>query len=203
MRKTLLTVVLSGLLAAPALADRAQFQIGYVLDSWTSNFVYSGSEQRIPASFSFSSGDFGLSADTAFVVGDYEQSSAGGLAPASYKSNQISDGTMGASLNLGMGPSLISTVAGTLNVGTGDTTWEGRSSIGAIPFLFEPSYYHGRGWGGNLFWTLNSTGEAFNWSAGAGYLLTTTYDIGLPGQSSFNPGDSLLVMGSMGGSLSS
>jgi hypothetical protein len=74
--------------------------------------------------------------------------------------------------------------------------------VGAIPFVFEPSFYHGRGWGGSLFWSLASTQENFNWGAGAGYLLTTTYTTGVLAQGTFNPGDSLAVMGSMGGSLS-
>ena len=101
-----------------------------------------------------------------------------------------------------LGPSLLSNLAGTLNIGTGDTTWESSSSFGAIPFVFEPSYYHGRGWGGASSWSLASTESAFNWTAGAGYLLTTTYNVGLTDQSVFNPGDSLVVLGGMGGNIS-
>jgi hypothetical protein len=202
-RLVFLTTAAAVLSARVAFAgDQTQFQLGYVFDSWTSNFVYSGTEHRIPASFQLHSGDFGLSAEGAFVAGDYERSASGGFQSASYKSSQFSDSTLSASLDMKMGPTLLSTFTGTLNVGTGDTTWESQSSAGAIPFLFEPSFYHGRGWGGSLFWSLASTQETFQWGAGAGYLLTTTYDTSLTDQSLFNPGDSLILMGSMGGNLS-
>lgn len=203
MKKILGLVLLLGSSASASWAGPMQFQLGYVFDSWTSNFIYSGTEHRIPASLRLTAPDFSLSADTAFVVGDYERTSSGGFTAASYQANQLSDSALSASLDMKAGPSLVSNLTGTLNIGTGDTSWESQSADkGAIPFVFEPSFYHGRGWGGSLFWSLASAQENFNWGAGAGYLLTTSYNTGLAGQSVFNPGDSLVVMGSMGGSLS-
>ena len=94
MRNILLTALF--LMSPKVWADHAQFQLGYVFDSWTSNFIYSGSESRIPASFSLTSGDFGLSADTAFVAGDYEQAATDTTLASSYKSSQFSDSSLSA-----------------------------------------------------------------------------------------------------------
>ncbi len=201
-QKIIFAALFLGLFNSPVSAERVQFQLGYVFDSWTNNFISSGQEHRMPASLSFTSGDLNLSGETAFVIGDYEQMATSTSGASSYQPSQFSDSSVSASVDLHLGPSLLSTLAGSLNIGSGDTNWESRSSNGAIPFLFEPSFYHGRGWGGSFFWSLASTEQAFQWGAGAGYLLTTTYAIGLAGDSTFNPGDSLLVMGSMGGSLS-
>ena len=202
IKKSLAALALSCLIAGPALADRAEFQLGYVFDLWNSNFISSGQEHRIPASFHFSSKDFNLWADGAFVVGDYEQTATGASPASSYKPSQLSDSSLSASYSFHLGPSVLSTASGSVNFPTGDTTWESQSASGAIPYLFEPSFYHGRGWGGSLFWSVAASGDVLQWSLGAGYLLTTTYDIGLAGQSQFNPGDSLLAVGSLGGNVS-
>jgi len=202
IKKNLLAAALLALLSGPALADQAEFQLGYIFDSWTSNFISSGSENRIPASFHFASGDFSLLADTSFVMGDYEQTAVDTSPASSYKPSQFSDSSLSAAMNFHLGPSLLSSVSGALNIPTGNSAWESQSENGAIPFLFEPSFYHGRGWGGSFFWGVTSTEEAFHWGMGAGYLLTTTYNVGLAGESDFNPGDSLLVVGSLGGKLS-
>ncbi|HVZ79194.1 MAG TPA: hypothetical protein VHE12_00180 [bacterium] len=199
MKKTLLALLL---LASPAAAESLQFQLGYVFDSWSSNFIYSGTEHRMPASLRLTTGDFGLSAEGAFVSGDYQRTEGGGLDAGSFQASQFSDTTLTASWDMKAGPSLVSNLTGSVQFASGDTTWEANSSVAAIPFIFEPSFYHGRGWGGSLFWSIASTDETFNWGAGAGYLLTTTYNIGSVDQGTFNPGDSLVAMGGMGGRLS-
>jgi hypothetical protein len=143
-----------------------------------------------------------LLADTAFVIGDYEQAAFDTTPAASYKSSQFSDSSLSLAVDFRLGPSVLSSLAGSVNIPTGDTKWEDQSAVGAIPFLFEPSYYHGRGWGGSLFWSVASDAEAFQWSVGTGYLLTTTYNVGLIGETDFNPGDSLLVTAGLGGKAS-
>lgn len=202
IRAGFFAAILLGSLSGQAMAEQAEFQLGYVFNSWTSNFISSGNESRMPASFRFSSGAFSLRADGSFVMGDYEQKAVDSEPASSFKSSQFSDSSLAASVNFNLGPSILSSVSGQLNIPTGNTGWEMLSENGAIPFLFEPSFYHGRGWGGSFFWGIASADEAFQWGAGAGYLLTTTYDVGLAGENAFNPGDSLILMGSLGGNLS-
>jgi hypothetical protein len=200
-KKTILAVLLV-LGAGPAHAQNAEFQLGYVFNGWTSNFIASGQESRIPASLRFTAGDLSLTAESSFVLGDYVQAAYDTTPASTFKASQFSDTTFSASMNFGLGPSLVSSLSGRLNIPTGSTAWESQSESGSIPFLFEPSFYHGRGWGGSFYWGVASTQEVFQWGAGAGYLLTTTYDVGIAGESAFNPGDSLLLMGSLGGKLS-
>jgi hypothetical protein len=96
-RKTNNTLLVMALLmpwGGPVLAERSEFQLGYVFDSWSSNFISSGQESRIPASFRFSSGDLRLSADTAFVMGDYEAAATDTSQASSFKSSQFSDSSL-------------------------------------------------------------------------------------------------------------
>ena len=190
-------------LTAPhwAMADQQQLQIGYVFSGWTSNSLYSGTEHRVPLSYSFTTPNFGFSLGTAFVAGDYKNT--GGGIDSEYNSSQFSDSTIGMNVNFNMGNSMKSSLVGSLNIPTGDTTWEAREEIGAVPNIFEPSYYHGRGFGGNLFYTLDASGPGSELGLGLGYMATTSYDTGIPGLESYYPGDTVLAIGTFGFKMSS
>ncbi|HTC19769.1 MAG TPA: hypothetical protein VK859_02910, partial [bacterium] len=110
----------------PAWADQEELQLGYVFDSWTSNSLFHGTEQRVPLSYYFSSPDLTLSLGTAFVAGDYVEDSDAvqGITGSEYKSSQFSDTDLGINWDLDMGNSLKSTLSGTLNFPTGDNRWE-------------------------------------------------------------------------------
>src|ERR1039458_7638350 len=71
----------------PARADQQELQLGYVFNSWGSNSLFHGTEQRIPLSYYLSSPNLTLSLNTAFVAGDYvEDANAGaGIVGSEYK----------------------------------------------------------------------------------------------------------------------
>src|ERR1700691_6301819 len=81
----------------PVWADQEELQLGYVFDSWSSNSLFHGTEQRIPLSYYFSSPNLALSLNTAFVAGDYvaDADASLGLTGAEYKSSQFSDTDLG------------------------------------------------------------------------------------------------------------
>ena len=184
----------------PAWADQEELQLGYVFDSWTSNSLFHGTEQRVPLSYYFSSPDLTLSLGTAFVAGDYVEDSDAvqGITGSEYKSSQFSDTDLGINWDLDMGNSLKSTLSGTLNFPTGDNRWEISEQVGAIPFIFEPTYYHGGGWGGNLFYVLSQTNPNSEYGLGAGFMSTSVYDTGLSTEGTFSPGDNLVALATAG-----
>ena len=151
--KTGLALTLGLLLCAAARADQQELQLGYVFDGWNSNSLFHGTESRIPLSYYFSAKDFLVTVNTAFVAGNYVEDAdpAAGIAGASFNSSQFADTTLGASLGLDMGGSVKSTFSGSLNFPTGNDNWEIAEEVGAIPFIFEPGFYHGAGFGGNIF----------------------------------------------------
>jgi hypothetical protein len=201
-------IILGGLVAsfaasAPVLADQQELQLGYVFNSWTSNFVFHGNEHRVPASYRLSSSNFNLNLNTAFVLGDYKADASPGNPVANgFNSAQLSDTSIGISVGLPMEETLKSFITASLNIPTGDPKWEGQAQVGAIPVIFEPGFYKGRGWGGNFFYGFTHTGSELQWGLAAGYLMTTTYDVGISAPSNFNPGDSLVIVGNIGGTLS-
>ncbi len=184
----------------PARAEQQELQLGYVLNSWSSNSLFHGTEQRIPLSYYFSSPNLTLSLNTAFVAGDYvEDANAGaGIVGSEYKSSQFSDTTLGVNWGLDMGGSMRSNLQGKLNFPTGDNHWEVAEQTGAIPFIFEPSFYHGGGWGGNLFYSLSLTDPNSEYGLGAGFMSTSVYDTGLSTEGTYSPGDNVVVLATLG-----
>ncbi len=193
------------LFGGPAWADQEELQLGYVYDSWTSNSLYHGTEQRVPLGYYFSSPNFTLSLTTAFVAGDYVEDSDAtyGITGSEYKSSQFSDTDLGVNWALDMGNSWRSNLYGTLNFPTGDQSWEIAEQNGSIPFIFEPSYYHGGGWGGNFFYTLSQTTAGSSFGLGAGFMATSVYDTNLSTESTFSPGDNLVALATLGFRMSS
>ena len=200
--KKILAVLPVIFFAVPCLvkADEQQLQIGYVFNDWTSNSLFSGAEHRIPLNYSFAAPNFGLRLGTAFVAGDYKNT--GGGIDTEYNSSQFSDSTIGMNVNFNMGNSVKSSFVGSVNIPTGDTTWEAKEANGAIPYVFEPSYYHGRGFGGNLFYTLDASSPGFELGLGLGYMATTTYDTGILGLETYYPGDTIAALGTLGFKMS-
>ncbi|HJT23143.1 MAG TPA: hypothetical protein VJ873_01100, partial [bacterium] len=75
--------------------------------------------------------------------------------------------------------------------------------VGAIPFIFEPTFYRGAGWGGNFFYTLSAAGTGAEYGLGLGYMSTGIYDTGLSSQGTFSPGDNVVALATMGFQMSS
>src|SRR5581483_8960287 len=113
-----------------------------------------------------------------------------------------SDSTLGMNLNLDMGNSVKSSFIGSLNIPTGDTTWESKEQLGSIPYVFEPSYYHGRNWGGNFFYTLEMASHGSQLGLGLGYMATSTYDTGISDIGTYYPGDTVAATGTIGFEMS-
>ncbi len=193
------------LFVGSAWADQEELQLGYVFDSWTSNSLYHGTEQRIPLGYYFSSPNFTLSLTTAFVSGDYVEDSdaTNGITGSEYKSSQFSDTDLGINWALDMGNSWRSNLFGTLNFPTGNQSWEIEEQVGAIPYIFEPSYYHGGGWGGNLFYTLSRTTADLSYGIGGGFMSTSVYDTTLSTEGTFSPGDNVVALATLGFRMSS
>lgn len=202
--KILLAVAAGLLLAAGAQADQQELQVGYVFDAWNSNSLYHGTEHRVPLSYYFSSPDFSLSLNSAFVAGEYDQdaNSSAGITGNSYSSSSFMDTSLGARLSLDMGNSVKSGFSGTLNFPTGNDNWEIAEQVGAVPFIFEPGYYRGAGWGGNFFYTLSASAPGAEYGLGLGYMATGTYDTGLSAQGLFSPGDNLVALATAGFEMS-
>ena len=189
----------------PAWADQEEIQLGYVFDSWTSNSLFHGTEQRVPLSYYFSSPDLTLSLNTAFVAGDYvEDSNASqGITGSEFKSSQFSDTDLGVNWGLDMGNSFRSNFFGTLNFPTGDNRWEIEEQPLAIPYIFEPTYYHGGGWGGNIFYTLSRTTADLSYGFGGGFMSTSVYDTTLSTEGTFSPGNNAVALATLGFRMSS
>ncbi len=203
LRQCGITAVLAlGLFLAggPSRADQEELQAGYVFDFWNSNSLYNGTENRVPLSYYFSSPDLSLSLNTAFVAGDYVQDAdpSFGIAGSSYSSSEFSDTSLGVNWGLDMGNSVRSTFSGILNIPTGDNRWEIAELVGAIPFIFEPSYYHGAGWGGDVFYTLSVSSPGVEYGLGGGFMSTATYDTTLSAQGTFSPGDNAVALATLG-----
>ncbi len=189
----------------PAWADQEELQLGYVYNSWSSNSLFHGTEQRVPLGYYFSSPHFTLSLTTAFVAGDYVEDSDAtyGVTGSEYKSSQFSDTDLGVNWALDMGNSWRSNLYGTLNFPTGDQSWEIAEEVGAIPYIFEPSYYHGGGWGGDVFYTLSRTTNDLSYGIGGGFMSTSVYDTNLSTESTFSPGDNVVALATLGFRMSS
>ncbi len=185
-------------------ADQQDFEFGYVFNGWDSNSLFHGSEHRIPLTYNYITPDFSLKLNTAFVSGDYQEDAAPaqGIAAYDYNSSQFSDTTLGINWGLDMGNSVKSTFVGTLNIPTGDSRWEIAQEPGSIPYIFEPTYYHGRGWGGDLFYTLTASDPGAAYGLGIGYMSTSTYDTGLSAENTFSPGDTVVALGTVGFKMS-
>ena len=162
-----------------------EFQFGYVYDSWNSNFIYHGNESRVPLSYNLSADNFSLRLSTSFVSGDYESD-------ASFTAQNFSDTLAQSSFSFQMGGDLRSSVIGSLNIPTGDNKWEAEASSSAVPYIFDPSYYHGRDFGFDLFYLLTSNGQGAQWGVGLGCMRTTTYF-----SSGLNSGESLTPWGAV------
>jgi hypothetical protein len=189
----------------PTWADQEELQLGYVFDSWSSNSLYHGTEQQVPLGYYFSSPNFSLSLTTAFVAGDYVEDSDAtyGIAGSEFKSSQFSDTDLGVNWALDMGNSWRSSLYGTLNFPTGNQSWEIEEQTGAIPYIFEPSYYHGGGWGGNLFYTISRTTNDLSYGIGGGFMSTSVYDLTLSPEGTFSPGDNVVALATLGFRMSS
>ncbi len=198
-------VILSGLALlfwGSARAEQEELQLGYVYNSWTSNSVIHGSEQRVPMSYYFSMPNLSLSLNTAFVMGDYIEDAAQGFTGSEYKSSQFSDTSLGMNWGFGLGESVKSNIVGSLNIPTGDNRWELQAENGSIPYIFEPTYYHGRDWGGSLFYTLSFSNPGLEYGIGGGYMSTGKYDITLSDVGTYSPGDAGVAMATLGFRLS-
>lgn len=205
LNKTSLALLVSLLLsAASALAGQQELQAGYVFDAWDSSSLYHGTEHRVPLSYYFSTTDFSLSLGTAFVAGNYveDANEIKNVMGASYNSSQFADTNLGANLSLDMGNSVRSTFSGTLTIPTGNDNWEIAEQVGAIPFIFEPSFYRGAGWGGNLFYTLSAQSSGMEYGLGGGFMSTGVYDTGLSSVGTFSPGDNFLALATVGFQMS-
>jgi hypothetical protein len=197
-----LTLFLS--VAPAAFADQEELQVGYVFDAWNSNSLFHGTENRLPLNYYFSTPNFSLTLGTAFVAGDYleDSDSAAGILGSSYNASKFADTDLGLSWTLDMGNSVKSNFSGTLNFPTGDNNWEIAEQVGAVPYIFEPSFYHGAGWGGNLFYTLSATTSGMEYGVGGGFMSTAVYDTGLSSQGTFSPGNNLLALATVGFQMS-
>ncbi|SRR5579871_1537633 len=199
-----LPILALGLLLSTAAGAEQELQLGYVFDGWNSNSLYHGTENRIPLSYYYSAKDFLLTVNTAFVTGDYEQDADAtqGITGASFNSSQFTDTTLGLNLGLDMGGSVKSTFSGSLNLPTGNDNWEIAEEVGAIPFIFEPGYYHGAGWGGNLFYTLSASTTGMEYGLGGGFMSTGNYDTGLSTEGTFSPGNNFVALATVGFQMS-
>ncbi len=189
-----------------AWADQEELQLGYVYDSWTSNSLFHGTENRVPLGYYFSSPNLTLSLTTAFVAGDYidDADASQGLTGAEYKSSQFSDTDLGVNWTLDMGNSFRSNFFGTLNFPTGDNRWELAEQNLNIPyFIFEPSFYRGGGWGGNIFYTLSRTTADLSYGFGGGFMSTSVYDTTLSTEGTFSPGNNVVALATLGFRMSS
>jgi hypothetical protein len=134
-------------------------------------------------SYRLTASNLSLQLSTAFLSGDYKSDVVNGDDRGSFAGQSLSDTLVRASLSYPMGGDLGSTFSGSLNIPTGDTQWEGNASENAVPYVFDPSYYHGRGFGFDLFYMLTSNGQGSQWGAGLGFLrATTSYTGGGSGQ---------------------
>lgn len=188
-----------------AWANQEELQLGYAFNSWSSNSLYHGTEQRVPLGYYFSMPNLTLSLTTAFVAGDYveDADASNGITGAEYKSSQFSDTDLGINWGLDMGNSWKSNFFGTLNFPTGDQSWELEEQTLAIPYIFEPSYYRGEGWGGNLFYTLSRTTADTSYGLGGGFISTSVYDTTLSTEGTFSPGDNVVALATLGFRMSS
>ncbi len=196
----LMVLALGMAVSAPARADEQQIQTGYVFDGWMSDSVQNGYENRFPITYSFIRPNFAFRLGTAFVAGDYRQNDvpAKGYIGSDFSASKLSDSDVGMSYRFDLGESLKSQIDGNINIPTGDPSWEARQEqSGSIPYVFEPSFYHGRGWGMNLFYSMTSVNPGYESSLGMGYVATSTYDTGLVGFGSYYPGDTLIVTGAV------
>jgi hypothetical protein len=185
----------------PAWADQEELQVGYVYDSWSSNSLYHGTENRVPMGYYFSIPNLTLSLNTAFVAGDYVEDAdpTYDIQGSEYKSSQFTDMVLGANWAIDMGNSVKSNIYGTLNIPTGDQSWElNAQSSGAIPYIFEPSYYHGAGWGGTAFYTLSVNRSDLSYGAGFGFMSTAIYDTGISSEGTYSPGNNVAALATLG-----
>lgn len=152
-----------------------ELQTGYVYDFWNSNFIYHGSESRFPLSYRLSNEKWSFQLSTAFLSGDYQADATSASSAERFNSQDLSDLAFRASVLIPTGEGLRSSLSAGLNIPTGNNQWEATAANGAVPYYFEPSYYHGRGFGCDFFYTLNSSGQGTQWGAGLGFLQTTSY----------------------------
>ena len=195
-----LVLILGMAAASSTRADEQQIQTGYVFNGWISNSLYNGFENRLPFTYSFIRPNFAFHLGTAFVVGDYRvnENAANGIIGSDFTASKLADSVIGMNYKFDLSDSLKSEINGNFNVPTGDSTWEAREEQnGSIPYVFEPSFYHGRGWGLNLFYSLTATQPGSETGLGFGYVATSTYDTGLIGVGSYYPGDTLIVTGAI------
>jgi|GEM_PF-1592206 len=195
-----LVLTLGLAVSAPARADEQQIQTGYVFDGWISNSLYNGFENRLPLTYSYIRPNFSFRLGTAFVAGDYRvnDNAASGFIGSDFTASKLADSVIGMNYKFDMGNALKSEINGNFNIPTGDSTWEAREEqSGAIPYVFEPSFYHGRGWGLNLFYSMTAANPGYDSTLGLGYVATSTYDTGLTGLGSYYPGDTLIVTGAI------
>lgn len=201
-RKTLPALALSLLLCSVACADQEELQLGYVFDGWNSNSLFHGTENRVPLSYYYSAKDLQVTVNTSFVSGDYVEDSGSNVLGSSYSASKFADTSLGINWGLDMGGSVKSTFSGTLNFPTGDNNWEIAEQVGAIPFIFEPTFYHGDGWGGDLFYTLSADTNGMEYGVGGGYMSTATYDTDPSSQGTLSPGNNFLALATVGFQMS-
>ncbi|HVZ81285.1 MAG TPA: hypothetical protein VHE12_10905 [bacterium] len=172
-----------------------ELQTGYVFDFWNSNFIYHGSESRLPLSYRLSNEKWSFQLSTAFVLGDYQADATPSSDVSKFSGQDLSDLSLRASVVLPTGGDVKSSFSGGLNIPTGDDQWEAKAGDGAVPYNFDPSYYHGRGWDFNVFYTLNSLGQGTQWGVGFGFLQASSY---LNSGEAPAPWGALVGMGTLG-----
>jgi hypothetical protein len=129
-------------------------------------------------SYRLTTENLSLQLSTAFVSGDYESDAVNDLSSSNFSGQNLSDTFLQSSLSFPMGGDLKSAVMGSMNIPTGDVQWEENASRSTVPYVFDPSYYHGRGFGFDLFYLLTSNGQGAQWGAGLGYMRSTIYSNG-------------------------
>jgi len=177
LRPILLGLLLFTLAGGAYAADPKGFvSLGLQYDEWNAvtTLPFKGSEFFLPFSFSYAPDpNWILSGQTSFAAGTYTDSIFG---TQTQNLSALTASSLTSDLYF-KGFGIPNMVELSLNMPTGDPTWEGRQVASNIPTLFMGSRYQSEGWGVNALYGLSfPASDTLEYGISAGYSYTGAYD---------------------------
>ncbi len=165
-------------------ANAGQLTLGFIYDGWNSNYLTpqtalptnEGSEIWVPVALSLNlDKGFQVYGQGMFASGSYTYPPDQSGANTTLDLTNLTDTVVGGEIQFkSFGLSSLLNIS--LNLPTGDTTWEAKQIVAIIPTEFLDYRYRGRGFGVNALYGISLPAGKDSFGAGIGYLHSGPFD---------------------------
>jgi hypothetical protein len=165
-------------------ADAGQLSMGFIYDGWNSNYLTpqtalptnEGSEIWVPVALNLNlDKGFQVYGQGMFASGSYTYPPDQSGANTTLDLTNLTDTVVGGEIQFkSFGLSSLLNIS--LNLPTGDSTWEAKQIVAIIPTEFLDYRYRGRGFGVNALYGISFPAGKDSFGAGIGYLHSGPFD---------------------------